>query len=187
MQAVHAHGSRDVLDGVLADRLAAERQLARDLIVRRARDADAAALGQTFQTGRNVDAVAVEPLALDDHVAQIDADAEAHPPERRELGIARLELALDVDGALHGVDDARELRQHVVARGVHDAPALAGHARRDQGAVCGDGANGRHFVVARESAVAYDARAQDGGELSLDGASAHAPDGGTIGYAQPIA
>src|SRR5207249_1618790 len=104
MQAVHAHGSRDVLDGVLADRLAAERQLARDLIVRRARDADAAALGQTFQTGRNVDAVAVEPL-----------------------------------------------------------------------------------VLAHEAAVAFDVRAQDGGELSLDGASAHAPDGGTIGYAQPIA
>ena len=46
------------------------------------RDADAAGLGQRLQPGRDIDAVAEEIAALDDDVAEIDADAQADPPVR---------------------------------------------------------------------------------------------------------
>src|SRR5207237_1165785 len=108
-----------------------------------------------------------------DAVAEMDADAESQPARGRELGVACLELALDVDRALHGVDDARELRQYVVARRVHHAPAMAGHRGCDDRAVLGDGAYGRHLVVAHEPAVAFNIRAQDRGEAALDGTPAH--------------
>src|SRR5207237_5724478 len=87
--------------------------------------------------------------------------------------LPRLQFALAVDRALYCVDDAPELRQHVVARRVHHAPAMAGHGGRDDRAILGDGANGRDLVVAHEPAVAFDVRAQDGGESALDGTPAH--------------
>src|SRR5262249_11310149 len=158
-KAIDANRSGNVLDGVLAGELAGEWQLAFDLIVGRARQTDAAALGQALKARRDIDAVAVESLALDDDVAEVDADAKAPPPRSRELGVARLELALDVDRALHGVDDARELREHVVAGRIDDPSAVAGHRRGDHRAILGDRAHGRQLVVAHEAAVAFDVRA----------------------------
>ena len=35
-------------------------------------------IGETLQPGGDVDAVAVESLAFDDHIAQVDADAKLH-------------------------------------------------------------------------------------------------------------
>ena len=94
----------------------------------------------------------------------------------RESGSSALRdwsCALDVDGALDGVHDARELRQHVVARGVHDAPAVTGHRRGDHPAILGDGADGRHLVVAHEAAVAFHVGAEDRDEFALDRTPAH--------------
>src|SRR5207237_6740218 len=125
-EAIHPDGPRDVLDGVLAAELERERKLALDLIVGRAGEADVAAAGQAFQPRGDIDALAVEPLPLDNDVTEVDADTEPHPPAGRQLSIAGLERALDLDGGVDGVDDARKLRQDVVARRVHDAPAVAG-------------------------------------------------------------
>src|SRR6185369_44248 len=151
--AIDANRPGDVLDRVLAYELAGERKLAVDLIEGGARQTDTAALGQAFETRGDVDAVAVEALTLDDDVAEVDADAEAHPAGGRQLGVARLELALDVDRALHGIHDARELRQHVVTGRVDDPPAVAGDRGGDHRAIRGDRAHGRHLVVAHEAAV----------------------------------
>src|SRR4029450_2390694 len=112
MEAIHAHRPRDVLDGVLALELVPERKLALDLIVGRAGEADPAAVGEALQARRDVHAVAIESLTLDDDVAEIDADAEPHPARVRQPGVARLDLPLDVDGALDGVDEPRQLGQH---------------------------------------------------------------------------
>src|SRR5207245_2314400 len=120
-------------------------------------------------------------------------DPERHPARGGRRGVPRLEFALDVDRALNGVDDAPELRQHVVARRVHHAPAMAGHGGRDDRAILGDGANGRDLVVAHEPAVAFDVRAQDGGESPLDVTPAHrqefyrAREGASWDYEHPIA
>ena len=73
----------DVLDAVLAAGLVRERQLLLDLIVDSPGDRDAARLGKAFDARRDVHAVPVDPLALHDHVAEVDADAKLQPARRR--------------------------------------------------------------------------------------------------------
>jgi len=53
---------------------------------------------------------------LDDHVAEIDADAELDPPFHRDIGIALGHLPLHLDRAAHRIYDTRKLRQQAVAR-----------------------------------------------------------------------
>ena len=68
--------------------------------------------------------------------ADMHADPELQPAFLRHVGVAGKHPALDVDGAAHRVDDARELGQQAVARGLHDAPAMRHHLRvEQQGAV----------------------------------------------------
>src|SRR5437588_350431 len=89
-----------------------------------ARDADPAGLGQPLETGRDVDAVAEDIPVLHHHVADIDTDAEPHATVFGELLIGLGEVALDLDRALHGGEDAAELGEHAVARGAADPPAV---------------------------------------------------------------
>jgi hypothetical protein len=82
-----------------------------------ARYANAARVGETLQPRRDVDAVAINLLAVDDYVAEVDADAKLHPA----LGQARvlsLERSLDPDCALDGVHHAGKLRENAVGRGI---------------------------------------------------------------------
>ena len=53
-----------------------ERELVPHLLEHRAGNEDAARLGQRLQTRRDVDALAEEVVAFDEHVAEIDADAK---------------------------------------------------------------------------------------------------------------
>jgi hypothetical protein len=167
MNAIDAQRPCDVLDGVFAEELVAERQLAFDLVVRRAGEADAAALGEAFEAGRDVDAVAVDPFALDDHVAEIDPDSEPHSASVRQGGVPGLQLTLDVDGALDGVDDTHEFRQHVVAGRVHHTAAVLRDRRRHHPAILGDRADGGGLIVAHEAAIAFDVGAQNRRKFAL--------------------
>src|SRR5437764_13044249 len=97
MEAIDADRPRDVLHRVLTAELERERKFALDLIVGRAGKADVAALGQTFQTGGDIHAVAVEPRALHDDVAETDTDSKPHLPGRRQPGVARLNRAPTAD------------------------------------------------------------------------------------------
>ena len=72
-------GRDDVLDALLAEILERDVEPVADLIADRARDADAAGLGELLQARGDVDAVAEDVVVLDDHVAEIDADAELDP------------------------------------------------------------------------------------------------------------
>jgi hypothetical protein len=123
----------DVLDALVAEILEFEVvQSVTDLITHRARDADAAGLGEGFEARRHVDAVAKDVVFLDDHVAQIDADAELHPPRRRDVRVASRHPPLDLDSAQHRIDDAVELDQHAIAGGLDDAAAVLRDSRIDE-------------------------------------------------------
>jgi hypothetical protein len=105
-----------------------ERQLRLDLDVYVAGDADAAGLGQCFQTSGDVDAVAVDVAVFDD-VADVDADAELDAPV---LGLGRLALRdaiLDRDRAFDRIDGARELDQRALAHELDHASAVLGNQR----------------------------------------------------------
>jgi hypothetical protein len=74
----------------------------------------------------HIHAVAVNVVALDDHVANVDADTEA---DASRLGQVRLPLrhtALDCDRAGDGIHHASELAQRAVAHELDDASAVVG-------------------------------------------------------------
>jgi hypothetical protein len=73
----HADRPRQVLDALLAEILEFHAEPVAGLIADRARDADAAGLGELLQARGHVHAVAEDVVVLADHVAQVDADAEA--------------------------------------------------------------------------------------------------------------
>jgi hypothetical protein len=88
------------------------------------RDADTARVGEAFEARGDIDAVAVDLLAVDHHVAEVDADAEFHPAlgwQRRVLG---LERGLNLDGALDRIHDAGKLGEYAVTRRVDEASVM---------------------------------------------------------------
>jgi hypothetical protein len=71
----HVHRTRDVLDCLLAAVLVTQRKLVLYLFVDCARDANAAGVGETLQPRRDIDTITIDLLALDHHVAEVNADA----------------------------------------------------------------------------------------------------------------
>ena len=57
------------------------------MIAHRLRNGDTARLGDAFQTGRDIDAIAVDVGSFDNHVAEIDADTEFDAAILRHVGI----------------------------------------------------------------------------------------------------
>ena len=82
--AIGAHRFGNVLEALFAQRLEGQAELVVGLIVRCSGDDDAARIAQSFQAGGDVDAVAVEIVLVDDHVAQVDPDAEHDPGVLRQ-------------------------------------------------------------------------------------------------------
>jgi hypothetical protein len=101
-----AHRPGDVLDLLLAQIIEGEVELVADMVVHRPRHADPAGLGQGFEAGGDVDAVAVDVVVVADDVAEIDADAEFDAPLGRHIGVALGHSLLHLDGAAHRIDDA---------------------------------------------------------------------------------
>src|SRR6185437_9886140 len=94
----------DILDALVAEILECDvLQPVADLVAHRARDTDTARLGERFKSRRDVDAVAKDVIFLDDHVAQIDADAELYPPCRQDVRITSRHPALDLGSAKYCV------------------------------------------------------------------------------------
>jgi hypothetical protein len=85
-----------------------------------------ARLGQFLKPGGHVHAVAVDVLALDDHVAKVDSYAELEPMLRQEGGVALTQGVLDADSAGQRLDNAREVGQHAVARRADNAAFVLG-------------------------------------------------------------
>ena len=71
------------------------------------------------------------------NVAAMNADAEQHPPVRREILVLLGDRALDRDRAGEPVDGARELGEQRVAGGIGDAAAMLGDQRLDDRAARG--------------------------------------------------
>ena len=130
--AVSAHWARYVLDLLLAHVGEREIELVAHLVPDDPADADPARLGQGFQTRRDVHAVAVDVVLVDDDVAEVQPDAILDAPLRRHLDIALGHSALDLDSTAHGIDDAGEFDQDAVAGELDGAPAMLLDLRIDQ-------------------------------------------------------
>ena len=75
------------------------------MLVRRARDQDAAWFADAFQPSRDVDPLAENVVAFDEHVAEMDADAIDDAFAVRFFRVALNHQPLNCDRALHGGDD----------------------------------------------------------------------------------
>jgi hypothetical protein len=96
-------------------------------------------LGQTLQPGRDIHPVAIDLLALDHHVAKIDADAELHTPLGWQVSILGFERGLDIGCTLHCIDHAGEFGQHAVAGGIDKPSAMLLDERIDNFAIGSEG------------------------------------------------
>ena len=92
-------------------------------------DTDPPGCRQTFEPRRDIDAVAVDVLVVDDDVADVEPDPEFDPPFDRFIGIALGHLALDIDRAAHRIDNTGKLDEQPVAGGLDDAPAMLSDLR----------------------------------------------------------
>ena len=135
--AIHAYRPRDILEGLLADVLKTEIELAGDLIVHARRDADATGLGERFEPCRDVDPVAEQVIVLYDDIAEIDPDPKMHLAFVGQRVVARLERFLDFHCAAHGFHDTRKFGKDRVSGGADDAAAVESNNPVDDGAVRG--------------------------------------------------
>ena len=148
--------------------------LALDLLVCGVAHSDAAGGRALLNARRDVHPVAVDVVALDDHVSEVDADAEHDPPAIGHVGVALGHAALDGNRAFHSVDDARELDQGAVAHQLDDAPPIRSDGRVDErGAMRLEPGQRTRFVGAHQPAIADDIRAQDGGKPAYDALPCH--------------
>src|SRR5579883_1662488 len=143
-------------------------------VAHRARDRDAARIGDALDAGGEVHAVAEDVLVLlvDDHLAEMHADAEQQALLFAEGGIEARHALLDVDRRIDRRDCRAELGQHCVARRP-DQPPAAGLDRRPpdlvlRGLEMPEGARLRPLHQARE---AREVGVDDGGEAALHGYS----------------
>src|SRR5215217_4179090 len=74
----HIHG--DVLDRLWTEIIEAQHQLAFDVIEHCAGNQNAAWVSECLQAGGNVDPITIEIAPVNDHVAEVDADAKPHLP-----------------------------------------------------------------------------------------------------------
>ena len=139
------------------------------MIADRGGDRDAAGLGDGLEPRRDVDAVTEDVVALDDDVAEIDADAELDASVLRHVLIALDHRPLDLGGTGDRVHDARKLDQHAVAGDLDDAALVLGDladrpARRRMRLQRSERAG---LVQPHEPAVADDVGGQDRGKTAL--------------------
>src|SRR5829696_8993873 len=116
----------------------------------------------------DVDRVPEQITSLNHHVPDTNPSAEPKLFGRDGFFHAPDGL-LNLDRALHSIDDTRELREHTVARGVrYAAPVLAYEPVHDF-PVSRQPPPRSDFVLAHEPRVVRHVSGEDGGELALDG------------------
>ena len=128
-----ADRTRDVLDTLVAEIFEFDIfQPLADLVAHRARNTNAARLGERFQTGGDIDTIAKDVVVLDNHIAEVDADAELNPSRRRDIRVASRHPALDLGSAQDRIDNALEFDQHAVAGGLDNAAVVLCDGRIDE-------------------------------------------------------
>ena len=148
--------------------LESDSELALHVLMHAPRHANSAGCRQRLEARRHVHAVAPHVAAVDDDVADIDAHAELDPLVGGDPDIALCHGALQLHGALHGVDDARKFGENAVTGDPHDPHVVAPNGGLDQCVPMGLQARERaQLVGANEPAIAGDVASQNGCQPTL--------------------
>src|SRR5262249_29592800 len=119
-----------------------------------------------------VDAVAEDVVALDDDVAEIDANAKGNASILGYPGGTVSHRRLHLDRTAHSVDDAREFQQQPVTCGLDDATSMGGNRWvNDLLAKALQRREGAALVSSHQPRVARDVSGHHGGEAALLGHS----------------
>src|SRR5262245_1713696 len=163
------HRLGKVLDGLLALVDELDFELVADLVTHHRRTGNAAGLRHRFEPGRQVDAIAVEIVAIDDDVADIDADAEFDLAIIGDPSIAIVHAGLNLDSTAHGVEHAAELDEEAVSHHLEDAPAVFCYGRIEELAAMLPESTERAFLIGlHKPAVAHDIGRHNGCQPPLD-------------------
>ncbi len=156
-----------VLDLPVTERLVAADQFVSDLLVHTARNVDVARLGELLEPCRDVDTLAVDIVRLDDHVTEIDADAETNPVIVGHVKISANHALLDYDRAAYRFDRTVEHGKKAVAAGPDQPPAMLGDRGVDQLAQQSLHPQvGPSLVNSHETRITRDVTHHDRGEFS---------------------
>jgi hypothetical protein len=171
---INRHRLGDVLDPMLAHGLKAEGDLVLDLVVNIAGDANAAGLGKALETGRDVDAIPIDVVVLDDNVSDVDPEPEPELLLLRELAISLGDPFLDIDRALDRIDRARELGEYPIAGRLDDTSMVLSKRAFDQ---CGpkllETGVRALLVHLHEPAITDHVGGQDRGQPAFDSRNGH--------------
>ena len=167
------HRPGDVLHLVLAKIDELEREPIASLRVDRFRDAHSTRVGQRFQAGGDIHAVAHEIVALDDDIAEIDADTKPQTARLRKIGVLPVEFELDFGGAPNRFHRARELGDDAVASAPeHPSLMLLNQSVNDL-AMRPEGRKCPLLVPAYQPAITNCIGGKDGGHSALNAIQGH--------------
>jgi len=166
---VNAHRLGDVLERPLAEVDKVCIDPAAHLIVGGAGDANAPGFRNALQPRGEIDAVSENILAVDQHVAEVDADAVENAPRLGNVGVTLGHLLLNRDCALDRRDDGRKLQQQAVAHRLDEPPAESANDRPRRLAMLTHGPRRAGFVLAHEPGVAHHVGGEDRREAAGGG------------------
>jgi hypothetical protein len=118
--------------------------------------ANAAGRGDLLDPSGDVDTVAVEPAVLDEHVAEIDADANLHATVCRQLGIVDAQAALDLDRTPDGRGHGGECRQQAIPGDVDQSPSMGHDEIANDVLIGGQPSSGLLDIVGDQATVPAD-------------------------------
>src|SRR5262249_28005854 len=124
MDPVHVDRTRNVFDDLLTHVLETKAELVAHLIVHNTRNHDPSRISESLEPCRHVYAITKNIAAIDNDVANIDADSELNTLVDRHIRIPISHSALNINGAAHGVDDTDEFDQNSIARCFDDTASM---------------------------------------------------------------
>src|SRR6185437_15052383 len=124
VDAIDAHDLFDVLQALFAEVDELRIDLAAHLSPGVLRDRNAAGLGNAFEPSREIDAVAINVIAFNYDIADVDADTEHDRPVFRAISVDLPHSPLNGYGAFNGIYDAPKLDQSAVAHKLNNATAV---------------------------------------------------------------
>src|SRR5215470_5414826 len=131
LEAIDADRVHDVLELSLAQIDQREVELVPDVVMNRSRDEGLARVRQLLDPRGDVDAVAVEIVAVDNHVLDVDADTDLQALAAADAADLRQPVLYRV-GPAHGVDCAAELDEQAVPDHAEQSPAILDDPRFEQ-------------------------------------------------------
>ena len=172
--AISPNGPGNVLEVLLTHIGEGQVEPAGGIFLNAGRDANAAGLGQRFQPGGHIDAVAQDVAIFDDNIAHIDADTEFDSFRDAASGIARGQQLLHLAGAAQGVNHTGELHEQSVARSLDQPAPMRRDLRVDH--LRADGpysVEGSLFVSPDQARISRDVGCQDGRQPTLSAIRVH--------------